>query len=153
MPAKHYKVTLTREERQNLLALVSTGKTAAYRLTRARILLQADQSPHGSAWSDEHMRQALHVGRKAVERTRETCVEVGLEAALQRKKRARPGNQKFDGSKEAHLIALACSKPPAEQQRWTLHLLADKMLELHHFESISHETIRQHVKKAHLNLG
>jgi Homeodomain-like domain len=148
MPAKHYKVTLTPEERQDLLALVSTGKAAAYRLTRARILLQADQSPHGPAWSDGHIHQALHVGRKRVERTRQTFVEVGLEAALQRKTRARPGNQKFDGSKEAHLIAVACSNPPAGHTRWTLQLLADKMIELHHFESISHETIRQHLKKA-----
>lgn len=148
MPAKHYKVTLTPEERQDLLALVSTGKAAAYRLTRARILLQADQSPHGPAWSDAHIHQALNVGCKTVERTREAFVEVGLEAALQRKKRTRPGNQKFDGSKEAHLIAVACSNPPAGHTRWTLQLLADKMIELHHFESISHETIRQHLKKA-----
>ena len=120
MPAKHYKVTLTSAEREDLLALVSTGKAAAYRLTRARILLQADQGPQGPAWSDAHIHQALHVGRKTVERTRESFVEVGLEAALQRKKRAGPGNHKFDGSKEAHLIAVACSNPPAGHKRWTL---------------------------------
>ena len=147
MPAKYYKVTLTPAERQHLLTLVSTGKAAAYRLTRARILLQADQGPQGPAWSDTHIHQALHVGRKPVERTRQTFVEVGLEAALQRKKRARPGHQKFDGSTEAHLIAMACSTPPAGRKRWTLHLLADKMVELHHFASISPETIRQHLKK------
>jgi Winged helix-turn helix len=117
MPAKHYKVTLTHEERQDLLALVSTGKAAAYRLTRARILLQADQGPQCPAWSDAHIQQALHVGRKPVERTRQAFVEGGLEAALDRKRRARPGNQKFDGSTEAHLIAVACSKPPAGQKR------------------------------------
>jgi hypothetical protein len=88
-----------------------------------------------------------------VERPRQTFVEVGLEAALQRKKRVRPGNQKFDGSKEAHLIAVACSTPPAGQKRWTLHLLADQMIALHHFDSISPETIRQHLKKTNLNLG
>ena len=153
MPAKHDKVTLTPEERQHLLALVSTGKAAAYRLTRARIVLQADQSPQGPAWSDAHIPQVLNVGRKPVERTRETFVEVGLEVALQRKKRARPGNQKFDGSKEAHLIAVACSNPPAGHKRWTLQLLADKMIELQHFASISQETIRQHLKKATLNRG
>jgi hypothetical protein len=153
MPAKHYKVTLTPEERQDLLALVSTGNAAAYRLTRARILLQADQGPQGPAWSDVHIHQALNVGRKTVERTRETFVEVGLEAALQRKKRARPGNQKFDGSKEAHLIAVACSNPPAGHKRWTLQLLADRMIELQHFASIAPETIRQHLKKATLNRG
>ena len=113
MPAKRYKVTLTEAERQDLLALVSTGKAAAYKLTRARILLQADQSPPGPAWSDEHICQALHVGRMTVERTRQTWVEVGLEAALKRKPRATPGHQKFDGEKEAHLLAIACSHPPA----------------------------------------
>jgi hypothetical protein len=153
MPAKHYKVLLTHEERQDLLALVSTGKAAAYKLTRARILLQADQSPHGPAWSDEHIHQALHVGRKTVERTRQAFVDVGLGAALKRKERTRPGHQKFDGSKEAHLIAVACSHPPEGRTRWTLHLLADKMVELHHFASISPETIRQHLKKTNLNLG
>jgi hypothetical protein len=153
MPAKFYKVTLTADERQELLALVSTGKAAAYRLTRARILLQAEQSPQGPAWPDAHIHQALSVGRKTVERTRETFVEVGLAAALQRKKRARPGNQKFDGSKEAHLLAVACSSPPAGHKRWTLQLLADKMIELQHFESISQETIRQHLKKVNLNRG
>ncbi len=147
MPAKRYKVTLTHDERQDLFALISKGKTAAYKLTRARVLLQADQGTEGPAWTDEHICQALHVGRKTVERTREACVEIGLEAALQRRPRLRPGNQKFDGAKEAHLIALACSAPPEGRNRWTLHLLAGKMVELHHFEDISHETIRQHLKK------
>lgn len=153
MPAKRYKVTLTATERHNLLALVSTGRAAAAKLTRARILLHADESPEGSAWSDEQICQALHVGRKTVERTRQTCVEEGLEAALTRKKRAQPGNQKFDGSTEAHLSAVACSHPPAGRKRWTLHLLADKMVELHHFASISHETVRQHLKKTNLSRG
>jgi hypothetical protein len=153
MPAKRYKVTLTDAERQDLLALVSTGTAAAYKLTRARILLQADQSPPGPAWSDEHICQALHVGRMTVERTRQTFVAVGLETALKRKQRATPGHQKFDGEKEAHLLAVACSNPPEGQKRWTLHLLADRMIELQHFASISHETIRQHLKKVNLSRG
>ena len=97
MPAKRYKVTLTDEERQDLLTLVAKGKAAAYKLTRARILLQADQSPQGPAWSDQQIQQALHVGRMTVERTRQAVVEHGIDAALNRKKRATPGNQKFDG--------------------------------------------------------
>jgi hypothetical protein len=88
-----------------------------------------------------------------VERTRQAFVEHGMDAALNRKKRATPGNQKFDGEKEAHLIAVACSTPPKGQKRWTLQLLADKMVELEHFESITSETIRQHLKKMNLNLG
>src|SRR5215471_5571421 len=94
MPAKHDKVLFTPEERQDLLALVSTGKAAAYQLTRARILWQADQSPNSPAWSDEHSHQALHGGRKTVERTRQAFVEVGLGAALKRKERARPGQDR-----------------------------------------------------------
>lgn len=149
MPAKRYKVTLTDEERQDLFALISKGKAAAHKLTRARILLQADQSPQGAAWTDEHIQQALHVGRMTVERTRQAFVEHGIDAALNRKKRSTPGNQKFDGEKEAHLIAIACSKPPKGQKRWTLQLLADQMIEMEHFDSITSETIRQHLKKTH----
>lgn len=149
MPAKRYKVTLMPDERQELFDVVSKGKAAAYKLTRARILLHADQGANGPAWSDARIAEALHVSRRTVERTRQTCVEVGLEAALQRKPRSRAGNVKFDGETEAHLIALACSQPPKGRVRWTLHLLADKMVELTHFEQISHETIRQHLKKMH----
>ena len=153
MPAKRYKVVLTDEEREALLALISKGKAAAYKLTRARILLQADQGSQGAAGSDTQIQQTLHVGRMTVERTRQAFVENGMEAALNRKKRATPGNQKFDGDKEAHLIALACSAPPKGQTRWTLQLLADTMVELEHFDSITSETIRQHLKKTNLNLG
>lgn len=148
MPAKRYKVTLTEEEREVLLALLSKGKTAAKKLTRARILLHADQGLQGPAWSDQHIRQALHVSHLTVERTRRTFVEEGLDAALNRKQRSRPGNQKVDGAKDAQLIALACSKPPAGHKRRTLTLLADQLVELNQFESISPETIRQHLKKA-----
>ena len=82
MPAKRYKVTLSPEERQDLLALVSKGKAAAYKLTRARLLLRADQGPEGPAWSDQRIAEALEVSAKTVERTRQTCVEAGLETAL-----------------------------------------------------------------------
>jgi hypothetical protein len=145
MPAKYYKVIFTQDERQALLALVSTGKAAASKRTRARILWQAAHSAHGPAWSDERIHQALHVGRKTVERPRQPCVEISLEAALGRKKRTRPGNQQMAGSKAAHLIAVACSQPPAGQKRWTLHLVADKMVEWHHCEAISPATSRQHL--------
>lgn len=147
MPAKRYKVTLTPDERRALFALMSTGKAAAYKLTRARMLLHADQGPEGPAWSDQRIAEALQVSAKTVERTRQTCVEAGLEAALRRKTRSRAGNVKFDGETEAHLIALACSQPPEGRVRWTLHLLADKLVEMTHFDRISHETIRQHLKK------
>jgi transposase len=153
MPAKRYKVTLADAERQHLLALISKGKAAAPKRARARILLQADQGSQGPAWSDEQLQQALHVGRMTVERTRQAFVEHGMDAAVNRKKRATPGKQKFDGDKEAHLIAIACSKPPKGQKRWTLKLFANKMVEREHCEAITAETIRQHLKKMHLSLG
>ena len=119
MPAKRDKVTFIAEERQDLLAVISTGKAAAHKLTRARMLLQADQGPQGPAWSDEQRQQALHGGRMTVERTRKACVAQGIAAALSRKQRAIPGKQKFAGAKEAHLLAVACSTPPQGPKRWT----------------------------------
>ena len=119
MPAKRSKVTCIAEERHDLLAVISKGKAAAHKLTRARIRLQADQGPQGPAWSDEQMQQALHVGRLTVERTRKACVAQGIEAALSRKQRAIPGKQKFAGAKEAHLLAVAGSTPPQGPKRWT----------------------------------
>jgi Homeodomain-like domain len=133
--------------------LISNGTAAAPKLTRARILLQANQSPQGPAWSAAQIQQALHVGRMTVERTRHAFVEQGLDAALNRQPRATPGTQKCDGDKEAPLIAVACSTPPQGQKRWTLQLLANKMVELEHCESITAETLRQHLKKTNLRLG
>ena len=144
MPAQHDTVTLAPEARPSRRALVSTGKAAADRLTRARMLLPADQRPQGPAWSDAHSQQALNVGHKTGDRPRETWGEVGRAAALQRQTRARPSNQKFDGSQEAHLIAVACSNPPAGHKRWTLQLWADQMMALPHVASIAQETIRRH---------
>lgn len=118
MPAKHDQVRLSPDERQDLLALGATGNAAAYKLTRARMLWQAAPSPQGPAWSDAPIHQALPVGRKTVERTRQAWVEVGLGAALKRKARARPGNQQGDGRTAAHLMAVACSHPPAGRTRW-----------------------------------
>ena len=153
MPAKRYKVTLTPEEKSYLQGLVSKGKSAAHKLNRARILLKADEGEKSSAWTDAQIREALSVNHSTVERTRQAFVEEGLEAALHRKKPSRPGHQKFDGAKEAHLIALACSPAPEGRQRWTLQLLADKMVELKHFDSISDEAVRQTLKKTNLSLG
>jgi Homeodomain-like domain len=153
MPAKRYKVLLTEPERHHLLSLISTGKAAARKLTHARILLQADESAGQPHWADQQIREALHVSCRTIERVRQTCVEAGFEAALHHKKRAQPGHQKFDGDTEAHLIAIACSAAPEGRSRWTLQLLADRMVALHHFESISSETIRQVLKKTKLSLG
>lgn len=153
MPAKSYKVTMNDEERSSLQKLVSTGKAAAYKRIRAQILLKADQSKGQPAWTDQQISEAFEVGRVTVERTRKAFVLGGLEVALSRKKRDRPGNLKFDGEKEAQLIALRCSSPPEGRERWTLQLLADKLIELNIFESISSETVRDRLKKMNLSLG
>ena len=150
---KKYKVTLSLEERENLSLLISKGKSTAKKILYAHILLKADQSLQGCCWSDKQISEAFEVSSRTIERVRQRCIEEGLEAALNRNKRQIAGNQKFDGQKEAHLLAIAGSAPPAGRQRWTLHLLADKMVELNHFSNISHETIRQTLKKTKLNPG
>ena len=153
MPAKRYKVTLRSEERCQLKELVSKGQAAAYKITRARILLKADEGPEGPAWPDERICEALDVGHSMVEHARQAFVEESLEGALGRKKRDHPPHQKFDGVKEAHLITLACSTPPEGREGWTLQLLGDKMVQLKHFKSISREAVRQTLKKTKLNRG
>ena len=147
MPAKRYKVTLTQEERTYLLNLIKKGKMAAQKLTKVHILLNADCSEKRTARSDQEISDTLNVSCATIERVRKTFVEEGLDAALNRKKRSRCGYQKFDGEKEAHLIALACSEPPPGELRWTAKLLADKLVELNHFESLSDETVRLVLKK------
>ena len=154
MPAKQNHVVLDRCQRDSLMELISSGTDSARKLIHARILLKADTGEFGPAYTDKQIKAAVEVSISTIERTRKTFVLEGLEAALTPKKRSdtsRP--QKFDGEKEAHLIALACSEAPEGHARWTLRLLADKMVELNHFSSISHESIRQVLKKTNLDLG
>ena len=135
MPAKRYPVLLSRRQRETLMGLLSSGIASSRKLTRARILLKA-------------------VSLSTIQRTRKTFVLQGLTSALTPKKRLKASRpEKFDGEKEAHLIALVCSEAPAGFSRWTLRLLAEKMVELNHFSSVSHETIRRVVKKTNLDLG
>jgi transposase len=143
---KRFVVRLLDEEREQLQAVVVKGKAAARQLTRARILLKADCSDPGPAWSDEEISLALDVGTITVHRVRRAFVEGGLEGALIRRPVPRRPRM-LDGQQEAHLIALACASPPAGRRRWTLRLLAEKMVELGHIETVSHETIRRTLKK------
>jgi transposase len=139
---KKYIVTLTDTERQTLKALISVGRGAARRLAHARILLKADED-----LTDEAIAQAVEVSRPTVERVRKRFVEESLEAALDPRRTDRPRARKLDGHQEAQLIALACSAPPPGQLRWTLRLLADKMVELEYVDSVSYETVRRTLKK------
>jgi len=150
---KRYRVTLTVEERTGLEKLVSTGKAAAKRLVRARILLLADEAEGGSALSDPEIVAALGCGRATVERVRKQFIEEGPEATLSPKPSPRVRERRLDGQAEAHLIALACSPAPAGRAQWTLRLLADQMVRLEHVESLSYETVRRTLKKTFLNLG
>lgn len=150
---KRYLVTLTDEERQDLRSLVSAGKAAARKLVRARILLLADQAEGGPAKSDPEITHALGCGRATVERVRKQFVEEGLAATLTPKPTTRTYENRLDGQAEAHLIALACSDPPEGRGRWTLRLLADRIVALGHVESVSHEAVRLTLKKTTSNRG
>ena len=141
MPAKKYIVTLTTDERQELLTLTRAGKLSARKMKRAQILLKADEN-----WKDKAIIAGLNTSRSTVERTRRRYVEGGMDKALNED--PRPGaRRKLDGRAEAHLIALTCSDAPDDSDHWTLRALADKLVELRLVESISHEAVRQYLKK------
>jgi hypothetical protein len=144
---RKYAVTLTTEQRQYLGKLISSGTARARALTRARILLKSDSSPEGPHWSYDQICTALNVSPVTVSATRQTFVEQGLEAALKRKKPDREYAHSLDGEAEAHLIALACGEAPEGHESWSLRLLAQKMVSLQYVESVSHETVRQVLKK------
>lgn len=150
---KKYIIELTEEERQTLKQLVSAGKASARKLTHARILLKADSSFGGPNWQDSKISQALDAGTATVERVRKRFVQEGLEAALNNRKPNRQYKHKLDGEGEAHLIALACSETPQGYQRWTLKLLADRMVQLGYVDNLSYETVRRTLKKTSLSLG
>ena len=145
---KKYIVRLSREERKSLKSLVSSGKGPARMFTRARILLKADVGESGPGWADEKIAEALDVTIQTIERVRKQLVEEGLEAVLSRRTYVQKvSRKKLDGDAEAHLIALACSETPEGYTRWSLRLLADRMVELGYVESISHEAVRRVLKK------
>jgi transposase len=150
---KKYVVTLTQEERQILQEMLSRGKAAARKLMHARILLKADAASGGPNWPDARIAEALEVGQATVERLRKRFVEEGLEAALVPRPSRRQYRRKLDGDGEAHLIALACQEPPDGHSRWTLRLLAGRMVELDYVERISYQTVRRTLKKTNSSLG
>jgi transposase len=148
MPQKKYLVTLTPEERDRLTWLTGAGKASARTLTRARILLKADQADGGPAWLDADIAEALDCGLRTVERVRQRFVERDLDDALTHKEQQTPRRQRvLDGAAEARLIALACSQPPDGRAGWTLRLLADRLVELEVVAAVSRETVRRALKK------
>ena len=145
---KKYPVILTETERDNLKGLIAAGTAPARKLTHARILLKADQGPEGPGWVDDAVAEAVETSQPTVCRVRKQFFEEGLEAALNRRPPNREYHRKLDGQQEARLVALACSEPPEGQARWSLRLLADKVVELEIVEEdISYQTVRRTLKK------
>jgi hypothetical protein len=142
-----YQVFLTAEQRTQLQQLLAKGSAPTRTLTHARILLKADEAAGGPAWTNAAITQALEISELTVTRIRKRFVEGGLEAALHRKEQANRKERKLAGEQEAHLIALACSEAPEGRDRWSLRLLAGKMVELGHVDDLSHETVRQVLKR------
>jgi transposase len=146
MAVKHI-VNLSDEERQKLYIITSKGKTSGRIVKRAQMLLLADEG-----YPDEMIATMLKVGESTVHRTRQRCVEEGIELAL--KERLRQGRaRKLEGKTEAFLVATACSEPPPGREAWTMQLLADRLVELNFVESLSDETGRRTLKKTPSNLG
>ena len=146
--AKRYIVRLTDQERNQLTDLLAKKRLAAQKRRRAQMLLKADASEHGPAWVDTRIAEAFDVSVVSVEKLRKRYVLEGLDAAIQRKKQCRPSRQRvLDGEKEARLVALCCGKVPAGRGRWTLRMLADELVELQIVDGVSHETVRQVLKK------
>lgn len=146
MPKK-YIVELTEAEQKSLKKLTTTGKHAAYKINHARILLLADINQSEASWSDETISAALGISIPTVERVRQRFVIEGMDAALNYRQGRGRKQRRLDGEGEAHLLAIACSEAPQGRERWTLRMLADKMVELDYVKSISHETVRQTLKK------
>ncbi len=144
---KKYQIVLSSDERTQLSQLIAAGTASARKLSHARILLKADQSPAGPGWVDQRIADAVEVSQPTVFRVRKQFVQDGLQAALDRRPSRRTYLRKLDGEQEAHLIALACSDPPPGRARWSLRLLADQLVELEIVEEISYQTVRRTLKK------
>jgi len=143
-----YIVELTSEERKELSQLVAKGKAAARKITHARVLLQSDESKDGPSWTDKQISEAFGIHTNTIHGIRQRFVEQGLKVALERKKQDHPSRKRIvDGKVEAYLIALRCGQSPEGTKQWNLRLLADKLVELEIVSSISHETVRQALKK------
>ena len=147
--AKKYVLHLTEEERVEFQQLVKKGKVAGWKLQRAQALLQCDQGPQGPGWPDEQVAQAYGCTSRSLQSWRKQAVESGPLSLLQRKPRLTPPTPaKLDGEQQARLTALACSQPPSGYARWTLRLLAERLVELEVVDAIAHETVRRALKKA-----
>jgi transposase len=153
MRPRQHKVILSTDERTELEQFIASGIAAASDLTHARVLLKADQGASGPAWGDPKIAEALEVSLSTVARVRRRYAEAGLAAALTRAPSTRVYTRKLDGAQEAHLIALACSPLPEGHAKWSLRLLAEKMVELEYVERLSYVTVQRVLEKTNLSRG
>ena len=153
MTSKRYRVKLTAEEREELKALTTKGRVSARKQTHGRILLQCDECREDGGRTDGEIAEALGIGVATVARVRRRCVEEGLEAALNRKEQLNRRAKVLDGEAEARLVAIACGDPPEGYARWSLRLLADRLVECEIVDGVSRETVRRTLKKTTLNRG
>lgn len=148
MPRIRYKVTLNRQEREELEGITTRGRHNSQKILNALILLSCDEGRYQKRKrTNQAIADLLPVSMKKIDRVKRRFVEEGLEAALDKRKAERSHTRKADGDVEAHLVALSCSKPPPGHARWSLRLLADRMVELQYVDSISYETVRRVLKK------
>jgi hypothetical protein len=150
---KRHIVVLSEEERARLHTMIGRGVAPASMLTHARILLKANQGEAGPGWTDAAIAVAVEVNPATVARVRQQYVMAGLDAALHRKPPARQYHRRLDGEQEARLVALACSAPPEGRKRWTLRLLAERLVALEVVETVSHETVRQALQQTGSSRG
>jgi len=151
MSRKTYRVELTDADRDWLLEFIGRGAAPAREQTRARVLLKADQGPNRPAWSDERIAEALELSAGGIGGIRRRFSKRGLEGCVRRKRPDGEYERKLDGEQEAELLRLACSDAPEGHSQWSLRLLADRLVELEVVDSISHETVRQTLKKTNSN--
>lgn len=151
---KKYMVTLTRDEREALGALIAKGKHRSQKILNALILLGCDEGGHQVRRStNEEMSRILSISMRKIDRVKKRFVEEGLDIALNGKKGTRIYAKKIDGDFEAHLIAVSCSDPPEGFARWSLRMLAERVVELEYIDAVSHETVRRILKKTNSSLG
>jgi transposase len=148
-----YTVYLSKSEREELMGIISKGSHTSQTFRSAYILLNCDEGKYAEKVTNEQISKVLKVGMRTIDRVKKRFVEEGMEATLERKPTSRSYEVKADGDVEARLVTLCCSEPPKGYAKWSLRLLADKMVELKYAESISYETVRRVLKKTSLNRG
>jgi len=148
-----YTIHLTKSEREDLIAIINKGSHTSQTFRTAYILINCDEGKYSEKVTNEQISKVLKVGMRTIDRVKKRFVEEGMEAILERRPTQRVYATKIDGDTEAKLVTLCCSEPPKGFAKWSLRLLADKMVELNYVESISHVTVRSVLKKTNLNLG